>query len=107
MSERAGSPIDPDASTAPGQRLKAERERRGLSVQHVAAELHVGVSTIEALEAGRLASLGAPVHGKGHLRRYALLLGLDAEPLLAASSGPNDRGLARAAARLPQNSPGT
>lgn len=85
MSERAGSPIDPDASTAPGQRLKAERERRGLSVQHVAAELHVGVSTIEALEAGRLASLGAPVHGKGHLRRYALLLGLDAEPMLAAS----------------------
>ena len=84
MSERAGSPIDPDASTAPGQRLKAERERRGLSVQHVAAELHVGVSTIEALEAGRLASLGAPVHGKGHLRRYALLLGLDPEPLLAA-----------------------
>jgi cytoskeleton protein RodZ len=78
------SPIDPNAGTAPGQRLRAARERRRLSVQQVADDLHVGVSTIEALEAGQLASLGAPVHGKGHLRRYATLLGLDAEALLAA-----------------------
>jgi cytoskeleton protein RodZ len=86
MSERAeeASPIDPNASAAPGQRLKAERERRGLNTQQVANDLHVDVSTIEALEAGRLASLGAPVHVKGHLRKYAMLLGLDAEPLLAA-----------------------
>lgn len=84
MSEGAGSPTDPNAGTAPGQRLKAERERRGLSVQQAADDLHVGVSTIEALEAGELSSLGAPVHVKGHLRKYAMLLGLDAEALLAA-----------------------
>ncbi len=78
------SPIDPNAGTAPGQRLRAARERRRLSVQQAADYLHVGVSTIEALEGGQLASLGAPVHGKGHLRRYATLLGLDAEALLAA-----------------------
>jgi cytoskeleton protein RodZ len=79
-----GSPIDSNAGTAPGQRLRAARERRRLSVQQVADDLHVGANTIEALEAGKLASLGAPVHGKGHLRRYAILLGLDAEALLAA-----------------------
>jgi cytoskeleton protein RodZ len=86
MSERAreASPIDPNASAAAGQRLKAERERRGLNTQQVANDLHVDVSTIEALETGRLASLGAPVHVKGHLRKYAMLLGLDAGPLLAA-----------------------
>ena len=78
------SPIDPNAGSAPGQRLRAARERRRLSVQQAADYLHVGVSTIEALEGGQLASLGAPVHGKGHLRRYATLLGLDAEALLAA-----------------------
>jgi len=64
--------------------LKAEREHRGLSVPQVAEDLHVGVATIEALEAGRFASLGAPVYAKGHLRKYARLLGLDAEALLAA-----------------------
>jgi cytoskeleton protein RodZ len=53
-------------------------------VPQVAEDLHVGVGTIEALEAGRFASLGAPVYAKGHLRKYAQLLGLDAEALLAA-----------------------
>jgi cytoskeleton protein RodZ len=84
MSSRAGSPSDPNARTAPGQRLRAERERRGLSDQQVASDLHVDVTTIEAFETGNLTSLGAPVHVKGHLRKYAMLLGLDAEPLLAA-----------------------
>lgn len=84
MSSRAGSPSDPNARTAPGQRLRAERERRGLSDQQVASDLHVDVTTIEAFETGNFTSLGAPVHVKGHLRKYAMLLGLDAEPLLAA-----------------------
>jgi cytoskeleton protein RodZ len=53
-------------------------------VPQVAEDLHVGVGTIEALEAGRLESLGAPVYAKGHLRKYARLLGLDAEALLGA-----------------------
>ena len=65
--------------------MKAGREGRGLSVQQVAEELHVGVDTIDALEAGRFAELGAPVYAKGHLRKYAQLLGLDAETLVLAS----------------------
>ena len=53
-------------------------------MSQVAEDLHIGVEVIEALEAGRLESLGAPVYAKGHLRKYARLLGIDAEALLAA-----------------------
>jgi cytoskeleton protein RodZ len=70
----------------PGERLRAERERRGLSTQKVAEDLHVDVWVVEALEQGRHATLGAPVYVKGHLRKYALLLGLDAEALVGALS---------------------
>jgi cytoskeleton protein RodZ len=60
----------------PGGMLRVERERRGYSVQHAAEELHLDVRVIEALEANRFAALGAPVYAKGHLRKYAALLGL-------------------------------
>jgi cytoskeleton protein RodZ len=56
--------------------LRAERERRGYSVQYAAEDLHLDVWVIEALEANRFEALGAPVYAKGHLRKYATLLGL-------------------------------
>ncbi len=80
MNEGAGS----GPGTKPGERLRAERERRGFSTQKVAEDLHVDVWVVEALESGRHESLGAPVFVKGHLRKYALLLGLDADELLLA-----------------------
>lgn len=70
----------------PGERLRVERERRGLSTQNVAEQLHVDVWVVEALEQGRHSTLGAPVYVKGHLRKYATLLGLDAEALVSACS---------------------
>jgi cytoskeleton protein RodZ len=72
------------AGAAPGQRLREERERRGISTQKVAEDLHVDVWVVEALEAGRFHALGAPVFVRGHLRKYATLLGLDAEMLVTA-----------------------
>ncbi len=60
----------------PGGMLRAERERRGLSVQHAAEDMHLDVWVIEAIEANRFVALGAPVYAKGHLRKYATLLGL-------------------------------
>ncbi len=81
MSEGAGS----GPGTKPGERLRAERERRGFSTQKVAEALHVDAWVVEALESGRHESLGAPVFVKGHLRKYALLLGLDADELVLAS----------------------
>jgi cytoskeleton protein RodZ len=84
MTDAPGSANRNEEAAGGVQRLRAERERRGLQRQQVADSLHVDVGIIEALEAGRFASLGAPVYARGHLRKYAELLGLDAERLLSA-----------------------
>jgi cytoskeleton protein RodZ len=69
------------ASTGP--RLKAERERRGLSAQKAADELHLDGWVIDALEAENYDRIGPSVYAKGHLRRYASLLGLPADEIMA------------------------
>lgn len=78
MNETGGGPADAAVSgpDTPGGMLRAERERRGYSVQYAAEDLHLDVWVIEALEANRFEALGAPVYAKGHLRKYASLLGL-------------------------------
>lgn len=78
MNEPAGgasgaAAAEPDT---PGGMLRAERERRGYSVQHAAEDLHLDTRVIEAIEANRFEALGAPVYARGHLRKYASLLGL-------------------------------
>ena len=85
MNERAGgasgaAAAEPDT---PGGMLRVERERRGYSVQHVAEDLHLDIRVIEALETNRFEALGAPVYARGHLRKYATLLGLSPATVLA------------------------
>jgi cytoskeleton protein RodZ len=65
-----------DPKPTPGSRLKAERELRGLSAQKAADELHLDAWVIDALEAGDYARIGPTVYAKGHLRKYANMLGL-------------------------------
>jgi cytoskeleton protein RodZ len=60
----------------PGGMLRVERERRGYSVQHAAEDMHLDAWVIQAIEANRFEALGAPVYARGHLRKYAALLGL-------------------------------
>jgi cytoskeleton protein RodZ len=67
----------------PGGMLRAERERRGYSVQHAAEEMHLDTRVIEALEANRFEALGAPVYARGHLRKYATILGLSPATVLS------------------------
>jgi cytoskeleton protein RodZ len=59
-----------------GQRLKAERERRGMSTQKAADEMHLDSWVIDALEAGDYQRLGPSVYARGHLKKYASNLGL-------------------------------
>jgi cytoskeleton protein RodZ len=66
-----------------GARLKAERERRGLSPQKAADELHLDGWVIDALEADDYERIGPSVYAKGHLKRYAALLGLPAADIMA------------------------
>jgi cytoskeleton protein RodZ len=72
-----------DPGTTVGLRLKAERERRGLSSQKAADELHLDAWVIDALEADDYLRIGPSVYAKGHLKRYAALLGLPAEEIMA------------------------
>jgi cytoskeleton protein RodZ len=66
-----------------GARLKAERERRGLSPAKAADELHLDAWVIDALEAEDYERIGPSVYAKGHLKRYAALLGLPVPEILA------------------------
>ena len=69
-----------------GERLRAARERLGLGVVQAAERMLVDTSVIEALEAGNYAQLGPPVFVRGHLHRYAQMLGEPEEPLMAQYS---------------------
>jgi cytoskeleton protein RodZ len=71
------------APAGPGSRLRAERERQGLTLAKAAEQLRLDASTVETIEAGRFADLGATVYARGYLRKYAALLGLSPEELLA------------------------
>ncbi|HEV7610262.1 MAG TPA: RodZ domain-containing protein [Steroidobacteraceae bacterium] len=73
-----------DLAASPGPRLKAERERRGLSSQKVADELHLDGWVVDALEAGDYERIGPSVYAKGHLKRYAAMLGLPQAEIMAA-----------------------
>jgi cytoskeleton protein RodZ len=58
-----------------GERLRAGRERAGLSMAAAAEKLHLDIKVIEALESDRFAELGASVYVRGHLRRYGDFVG--------------------------------
>jgi cytoskeleton protein RodZ len=72
-----------------GQKLKAEREKRGMSAQKMADDMHLDAWVIDALEAGDYERIGPSVYAQGHLRKYASILGvLRAQAAPAAPSKP-------------------
>jgi cytoskeleton protein RodZ len=73
-----------EARESLGGRLTAERERKGFSTQKAADQLHLDAWVIEALESGDYARIGPSVYAKGHLKRYAGLLGLPPEEIIGA-----------------------
>ena len=72
------------SGTSPGARLRIAREARGLAIEDVAERLRLNAALVLALEEDRLALLGAPVFAKGHLRNYALLVGVPEAEIMAA-----------------------
>ncbi len=87
-----------------GARLRGGRENQGLSLAQAAERLHLDASTLEAMEAEDFAALGADVYVRGHLRRYAELIGESPSELqeLYARRAPAPRpDLTRIARRAP------
>lgn len=65
---------DPDLELA--MRLRAARERAGLSRAEVARLTHIAPTLLDAIEEGRFGRLGAGVFARGYLRSYARAVGV-------------------------------
>lgn len=81
--ETAAAAPPPTHSPTPGELLRAGREERGLTIQQVADELHLDVRLVQAIESNNFLALGAPVYARGHLRKYATVLGLSPEIIIS------------------------
>jgi cytoskeleton protein RodZ len=89
--EETAVPAPPAAPRSIGERLRAGRERSGLSVAAAAEKLHLDPKVIEALEADRFAELGASVYVRGHLRRYGDFVGEPGAELVNSYSARDAR----------------
>ena len=90
MDETVAPEPAPAARTI-GERLRAGRERSGLSVAAAAEKLHLDPKVIESLEADRFNELGASVFVRGHLRRYADFVGEPGAELVASYAAKEAR----------------
>ena len=83
--EREGAP-----GRAVGRLLRDQREARGLGLPDIEKNLHIRLSHLEAIEAGRFGELPGAAYIPAFLRAYAAYVGLDPEKVLTAYhlSGP-------------------
>lgn len=66
-----------------GQRLANARRANNISMRDIAKELHLDEVKVQALEDNRFEALGAPVFAKGYLRKYAELVSVPIDDVLA------------------------
>jgi cytoskeleton protein RodZ len=66
-----------------GVRLAEARRKQQISVVEIAKELHLEEAKVRALEHNDFDMLGAAVFAKGHLRKYAEIVGVNADDVLA------------------------
>ncbi len=76
------APGEPDGPIG-GERLAAARREQKIAVLEVAKELHLDEPKVRALERNEFDVLGAAVFAKGHLRKYAQLVGVDETDVMA------------------------
>jgi cytoskeleton protein RodZ len=74
---------DEPAGPLCGERLRAARRENDISIRDIAKELHLDEPKVRALEENNFSLLGAPVFAKGHMRKYAELVGVDIDDVLA------------------------
>ncbi len=66
-----------------GERLAQARHEQQISINEIAKELHLDEHKVRALERNEFDILGAPVFAKGYLRKYAQLVGVRVDDVLA------------------------
>lgn len=67
-----------------GELLHKERERQGLTEKQVADDLHITMHYVRAIESNSFEKLPGNVFAKGYIKSYAVLLGMDVEPVMAS-----------------------
>ncbi|MEM9385885.1 MAG: RodZ domain-containing protein [Pseudomonadota bacterium] len=73
---------DASGKEGPGHTLRAAREARGQSAADVARNLCLELRLVQAIEDDRYEEFGAAVFARGHVRRYAQSLDMDADAIL-------------------------
>jgi transcriptional regulator with XRE-family HTH domain len=92
-----------------GERLRGERERRGLILRTIADSTKIPFPLLAGLERGDIEHWPAGLFGRAHLRAYAEAVGLPSEQLVVeflrlSSDTSNDTTPARVPARLTPDS---
>jgi cytoskeletal protein RodZ len=95
-----------DAMASFGERLRRERELRGVSLRDVASETKIGMRFLQAIEEDRLDLLPGGMFPRAFVRQYAASVGLDPEravgdfeaslgetPTVAAEARPRSQGM--------------
>jgi len=67
-----------------GERLRAEREKNGLSIKDVEMAISIRALYINAIEEGNYTIVPGEVYLKGFIRNYANYLGLDGQEMVAS-----------------------
>jgi len=65
-----------------GQKLKAQRDLLGISLEDIERQTHLKLHYLAALEAGEIDQLPSPVQGRGMLNNYVAFLGMEPDPIL-------------------------
>lgn len=88
MTEESNSSVEVETDASylsflPGERLQKARELRGLSTAQVAQELRLSERYVLAMEADDYGSLPEPAFVRGYMRRYAQLVKLSPDDIVA------------------------
>ncbi len=65
-----------------GERLRRQREMRGVSLEEIAQSTKIGVRSLKAIEEEDFEKLPGGIFNKGFVRAYARFLGLDEEQIV-------------------------
>jgi cytoskeleton protein RodZ len=65
-----------------GERLRQEREAKGVSLEDIASQTRIGVRMLKAIEEEHFEQLPGGIYNKAFLRQYASFLGLDQEQVV-------------------------
>ena len=82
MNKETSNEEDQEEGPVGGERLRAARRANDISVTDVAKELHLDELKVRALEKNEFDVLGAPVFAKGHLRKYAEMVGVAVDDIM-------------------------